>query len=116
MRPFWLMVTKGYGLTIDDIDNSSPADLKPYADAYYLERKTKDADAWSWCGNYVMSAVVVAVDHVLNGRKAESQYISEPVLQDTNEEMTQDELQREREALVMRLRTMKANWDIANKR
>lgn len=96
-----------------------PSDLSPYAEAYFIEKKTKDAEIWSWCGNYVASAVYVAVDHVVTGmfgKKASSSYIKEPLMKDTEQEMTQDELQKEREALVMRLRTMKANWDIAHKK
>lgn len=93
-----------------------PSDLSPYAEAYFIEKKTKDAEIWSWCGNYVLSAVLVSVEHVLAGKKASSSYIKEPLMNDAEQEMTQDELQKEREALVMRLRTMKANWDIAHKK
>ena len=84
-----------------------------------MERRSKDADIWAWCGNYVASAVYVAVDHVVTGmfgKKASSKYIKEPLLKDVSTEMTQDDLQKEREAFVMRLRTMKANWDISHKK
>ena len=36
------MITKGYGLSIEDIDYSSPADMEAYAKAYQLEEKHKD--------------------------------------------------------------------------
>lgn len=93
-----------------------PSDLSPYADAYFIEKKSTDAEIWSWCGNYVLSAVLVAVEHVLEGEKASSSYINEPLMKDASQEITQDELQKEREALVMRLRTMKVNWDISHKK
>lgn len=38
IRPFWLLVTKGYGFTVHDIDTSCPADLQPYADVYNLDK------------------------------------------------------------------------------
>ena len=81
-----------------------------------MERRSKEADIWTWCGNYVASAVLVSVEHVLAGKKAQSKYIKEPLLKDVSTEMTQDDLQKEREAFVMRLRTMKANWDISHKK
>lgn len=64
-----------------DIDTSCPADLKPYADAYNLEKKQKDNDMWTWFGTYGLSAVSVAVDHCLAGRKARSKYIEKPIIE-----------------------------------
>lgn len=69
IRPFWLLVTKGYGFTVHDIDTSCPADLKPYADVYNLEKKQRDNDMWMWFGTYGLSAVSVAVEHCLAGKK-----------------------------------------------
>ncbi len=38
------------------------------------------------CGNYVLSAVSVAVEHCLAGHKATSEYIKNPILQETEKE------------------------------
>ena len=58
------MVTKGYGFTVDDIDWSSPADLKPYEKAHKLEMTEQDNLMYMWFGSYALSAVsVLLVDH-----------------------------------------------------
>lgn len=75
------MVTKGYGFTVHDIDMSCPADLQPYADAYSLERRQQDNEMWLWFGSYGVSAVAVAVEHCLSGKKAKSKYIDRPVME-----------------------------------
>lgn len=60
---------------------SCPADLQPYADAYSLEKKQRDNEMWMWMGSYGLSAVAVAVEHCLAGRKARSKYIERPVME-----------------------------------
>ncbi len=75
------MVTKGYGLTVHDIDWSCPADLEPYAKAHNLEVKENDAIIHAVCGSYVLSAVSVAIEHRLAGKKAKSKYIEKPFMQ-----------------------------------
>ncbi|MBQ2902409.1 MAG: hypothetical protein IJE49_11270 [Agathobacter sp.] len=74
------MVTKGYGFSIHDIDCACPADLEPYAQAHKMELKGNDNMAWMYCGNYVLSAISVALEHCLAGSKARSEYLKEPVL------------------------------------
>lgn len=77
----WLLCTKGYGFTVKDIDSSCPADLEPYAEAYKLEMKQRDREMWMWWGEYGLAATSVAVDHCLNGRKAQSKYIDKPIIE-----------------------------------
>lgn len=62
------MVSKGYGLTVSEIDSSCPADLQPYADAYILERKQRDTEAWMQWGAYGLSAVGTAIERNLAGK------------------------------------------------
>lgn len=50
------MVTKGYGFTVDDIDWSSPADLKPYEKAKVMEENISDARNWQ-LGQYFAEAI-----------------------------------------------------------
>lgn len=108
-------MTKGYGLTVDDIDWSAPADLEPYAKAYRLEMTERDGWAYTICGNYVLSAVSVAVEHCLAGKKARSRYVEKPMLQELEEKnkpMTEEELQRQRELFVAKLEVMKTNFEL----
>ena len=52
IRPYWLLVTKGYGLSVNDIDWSSPADLEPYAKAKRIEEIMFDVKQWQ-LGQYI---------------------------------------------------------------
>jgi len=72
------MVTKGYGFSIEDIDWSCPADLQPYDDAHQLEVQERDILAWEICGTYMISALTVAIEHIIAGNKAKSKYLKEP--------------------------------------
>ena len=94
------MITKGYGLSIEDIDYSSPADMEAYAKAYQLEEKHKDELVYAWCGNYMISALTVAIDHCFS-KKAKSKYMKEPITARlfendglTEEEIYERELQK----------------------
>lgn len=72
------MVTKGYGFSVEDIDWSCPADLQPYDDAHQLEVQERDILAWEICGTYMISALTVAIEHIIAGNKAKSEYLKEP--------------------------------------
>lgn len=111
-----MLATKGYGLSVDDIDWSSPADMEPYLKAHKEELKEKDYLAWL-SNQYTLSAVLVAVEHCLVGRKAKSKYIKKPLLkelEEQNEPMTEEEIQRQRELFVAKLQAMKTNFELNN--
>lgn len=80
------MITKGYGLTVHDIDMSCPADLEPYAKAYKLEQDNMDALMWIWWGNYGFSATLTAVERCLAGKKSKTEYIGKPISQRAQED------------------------------
>lgn len=109
-----MLATKGYGLSVDDIDWSSPADMEPYLKMHKEELKEKDYLAWLQ-GQYTLSAVSVAVEHCLAGRKAKSKYIRKPLLQELEEQnkpLTEEEIQRQRELFVAKLQAMKTNFEL----
>ena len=87
-------MTKGYGFSVNDIDWSSPADLEPYAKAHKLELQENDSIAYAICGNYVLSAISVAIDHCVHGKKAKSEYIKESLLSKAfeNDGLTEEEI------------------------
>jgi len=99
--------------------DSSPKELEPYLRAHMLKMEREDEMAWSFCGAYVRSAVAVAVEHCLNGKKAKSEYIKEPILKNSDkpvEEMSEEELRIQRELFVAKLQAMKANFDLNHKK
>lgn len=108
-----LLATRGYGITAHDIDMSCPSDLKPYLLAYEQEQVTKDRQIWNWIGNYGISALIVAIDHCFNGEKAKTEYIKSSIT-DMKKIDTQQSIQQQREAFVMKMRTIKTNWDLTH--
>lgn len=77
----------------------------------------QDEDMWRM-GLYVQSAVSVAVEHNLAGRKAKSQYVKEPLLETAekkNKKMTQDEIEQQRLLFISKMNVMKANFEISRK-
>lgn len=77
--------------------------------------KIKEQDHLAWLfGQYTLSAVMVAVEHNLAGRKAGSKYIEKPLLQEIekkNVPMTEDEIQKQRDLFIARMQAMKTNFD-----
>ena len=73
------MVTKGYGFTAEDIDNSCPADFKPYEQAYMLEQENRDIQMWGWMGAYVQRAIICVIDSGINGKKVYTDYFEKPI-------------------------------------
>lgn len=73
--------------------DSCPKELRPYEIAHKQKIKEMDNLMWTWFGNYALSAVSVAVEHNLAGKKAKSEYIKEPILSKaiTESELTEEE-------------------------
>jgi len=108
-------VTKGYGLTVEDIDWSCPADLEPYAKAHNLALQEQDGMVYAFCGSYVLSAVAVAVERCLAGKKSRLRYVEKPMLremEEKNKPMTEEELQKQRELFLAKLMVMKTNFEL----
>lgn len=89
------------------------------------EEKIKEQDYINWLNNqYTLSAVSVAVEHCLAGRKARSKYIEKPILaeieqkkeQISNTSLTEKEKKKQTEKLFMQLRIMGANFNLNNER
>lgn len=115
-----MIATKGYGLSVDDIDMSSPADMKPYIKAHEEELKEKDYLAWTQ-GKYFASALDCTVCNSELWRKKGSKphnYIEKPIMQEIQEKqqenkpLTEEEKKRQTEQLFLRLRIMGANFNL----
>ena len=110
MLPHYLSI----GLSYKEFMHSTPKVLKAYDKAHFNKIELIDSLAWQFCGNYVLSAVAVAVEHCLAGRKARSEYVKEPSLTDcmlTEEEKKQKKISE----FVNKLNSMKANYDSCTK-
>lgn len=73
------------------------------------QERIKEQDYLAWAsGQYVLSAVSVAVEHNLFGEKAKSKYIEKPFLQSVFKEKTNNPYKESREEIAvfeMKLRT-----------
>ena len=112
IRPYWLMVTKNYGFTVDDIDWSCPADLEPYAKAHEKEIKEKDNLMWQM-GLYVQSAVATAIEHNFAGKKAKSEYLKHPIHEMIEEEELKNNQDRREYKGMTDKEKQKAEWEKA---
>ena len=110
MLPHYLSI----GLSYKEFMHSTPKVLKAYDKAHFNKIELVDSLVWQFCGNYVLSAVAVAVEHCLAGRKARSEYVKEPSLKDcmlSEEEKKQKKI----DEFVNKLKSMKANYDSCTK-
>lgn len=112
MLPFALSI----GMTYDFFMHHSPRVFPSFYKAYKIMEKKRDEEAWRM-GIYNQSAVSVAVEHCLAGRKAQSKYIEKPFLMQAEinqkaeaEQLTEAEKQKQVELLFMRLQVQAHNF------
>jgi hypothetical protein len=81
--------------------DSCPKELDSYDRAYKLKMQEQDHLMHLWWGTYGLSAVSVAVEHCLAGKKAKSKYVQDAVMDEllenyglTQEEIDNKELQK----------------------
>lgn len=93
----------------------TPRILRAVADGY--AKHIEQQDYMNWLnGHYMMSAVAVAIERNLAGKKSKSEYIKEPLLSQVKNEKNPDEekLQKQRELFVEKLKTMQANYELSH--
>lgn len=91
----------------------NPKKLNAFTVAHKQKLKEQDALMHLWFGTYGISAFAFAIDHCLNGRKAKSEYMKDLALSKVgNEELTEEEIQKQRELFVAKLQAMKVNFEL----
>lgn len=72
---------------------SNPAIIEVWEEAWKLQENHKNQRIHAWAGNYGISALAYAIDHCINGRKAKSEYIDEPIqlFEKTEKEKKEDQ-------------------------
>ena len=109
----WFPNFYAMGVTWDEFWKCTPFMLKRIANGH--QEKVKEIDFLNWLnGKYQLSATAVAIDHCLNGRKASTEYVEKPFMEQIEESDTEKELQKKREAFVAGLMAMKANFEISH--
>ena len=104
------------GLTKHEFMHSTPKILEAYNKAYTMRLKDVDRLAWAFCGNYVLSAVAVAVEACLAGKKAKGKYMETPIFErKTANELSEEDIQMQRNLFVAQLEAMKTNFELSQK-
>lgn len=105
------------GVSWHEFWSMNPRIIKVIAKGY--KEKIKEQDYLAWISNqYTLSAVSVAVEHCLAGRKAHSKYIEKPIMQEQKESyeenslLTDKDKKKQTEKLFMQLRIMGANFNL----
>lgn len=91
-------------------------------EGHKLKLQMLDEQMW-YMGQYVLSAVSVAVEHCLYGRKAKSEYYSEPLFAHSKavkaeaeeRELTEEEKKQSQEQVLMQLKIMMSNFETSKK-
>lgn len=105
------MVTKGYGLTVNDIDWSCPSDLEPYAEAHKLEMSEMDNYIYSVFGTYGISALMFAIEHNL-AKNPKLEYMKKPMLNlSISNEISEEDKQKEVDLFFAQERARKRNFN-----
>lgn len=114
----WFPIANAIGVSWEEFWHTNPFILKQIFKGH--QQKIKEQDYMAWLSNqYTLSAVSVAVEHNLAGRKSRSKYIKKPLLQELEEKnkpMSEEELQRQRELFVAKLQVMKTNFELNHKK
>lgn len=105
------------GVSYERFMNSCPKELEPFVEAERLKILRQDEDMWVM-GMYVQSAVAVAIEHCLAGKKAKSKYLENPLRENAEKEnnVSEEKLKKMREEFVAQLMLMKANFDLEKER
>lgn len=110
----WFPAAHSIGVSWDDFWRMNPHIINLMIKGH--KEKLKQIDFMNWIsGQYMLSAVLVAVEKNLAGRKARAKYIKEPIMKQMEEQQeprSEKDIQKKRELFVARLQAMKTNWDI----
>ena len=102
---------------MDEFKTLNPTKLELYAKGFQMRQEERDNEMWMWFGNYGISALVYAMDHVLNGsNKAKSKYAEKPILlsHKLNKSNQEEKLRQQRELFWASLLTMEKNWKLSH--
>ena len=73
---------------------SCPKELEPFDKAHKKKIEEQDVLQHLWWGNYGISALRFAIDHCLNGKKANTEYLKEPIFKNLleNDGLTEEQI------------------------
>lgn len=108
------MTALAIGVPYDTFWHLTPVKLQSFVKADELKKKREDEKLWLQ-GLYNYNAFGTVIQQALGNKN--SKYLDKPILQTYEEEnkpLTEEEIQRRREAFIERMKVMKANFDANN--
>lgn len=97
----------------------NPRKIKPFFEAYKIKRKMLDEQMW-FMGAYVHNAVLSAVEKNLAGKKAKTNYLEKPFMQEETETKAENKTDKSKEEnmkkvkqIFQSLEIMKANFELS---
>lgn len=88
----WFPPANAMGVTWQEFWRMNPHIIKCIAKGHKEKIKEQDTLMHTWWGTYGLSALTVAVEHCLHGKKAKSEYIDKPIL---SQEVTKESKYKE---------------------
>jgi hypothetical protein len=99
-------------MTEEQFWNSNPTIIKIWEDSYKTEQNILNKRIYEWVGSYGISALTVAVDRCLNGRKAKAKYLEEPIqMFELTEEEKEKAAQKARNNFLAWAQNMQKKFD-----
>lgn len=92
-----------------------PEDLKPYIESYKIRKKMQDEQMWLM-GIYVREAVGVTIANCFS-KHSKAKYYEKPILQNEKQpsrKLKKTERKKGQEQLMMKLKLMQDNFEIAH--
>lgn len=97
------------GLSLNEIRHYTLLELRYYDDGFKIKRKMQDELSF-FDGYYTYEAVAIAVGNAFRGKGQKPiEYRKQPILMEDSEA----DLQKQREAFVAALETMKTNFELS---
>ena len=101
-----------YGMTEEQFWNSNPRIIKVWEQAYKNEQNRMNNLIYNWVGHYGVSALMFAIDHCLNGRKAKAKYLEQPIqIFELTEEEKEKATQKARQNFLAWAENMQRKFD-----
>lgn len=89
----WLPQALAIGVSYDEFWSMNPHIINLLMEGHKLKMRMEDEQMWMF-GIYIQSAVSVAIEKNLAGKKAKQKYIDKPIMQEVCEDdgLTQEEI------------------------
>ena len=105
-----------YGMTEEQFWRANPAIIEVWEEAWKRQENRKNELIHAWVGEYGISALVFAIDHCLNGKKAHSKYMEKPIrLFELTESEKKAQKENATDMFIAWANATKASYDVKNK-